>query len=61
MGPKPDEEVPRGDTAADKTAAEIEAKRIEDKIDRDLRDSFPASDPPGWTMGTRKRPTGKDE
>ena len=34
--------------------------RVEAKIDRDLRDSFPASDPPGWVLGV-KRPSAEKE
>ena len=34
--------------------------RVEAKIDRDLKDSFPASDPPGWVLGV-KRPSAEKE
>jgi len=35
--------------------------RIEGKIDRDLQDSFPASDPPGWVLGVKRPPAEKEE
>lgn len=35
--------------------------RIEGKIDRDLQDSFPASDPPGWVLGVNRPPAEKEE
>jgi hypothetical protein len=35
--------------------AEDAAGALEDEIDATLEDSFPASDPPSWTLGTDHR------
>jgi hypothetical protein len=35
--------------------------RVEAKIDRDLADSFPARDPPGWVLGVKRRDAEKEE
>jgi hypothetical protein len=42
----------------EKRAEEADRKtreeRIEEKIDRNLEDSFPASDPPEWVLGVER-------
>lgn len=37
--------------AEETRAGVVSEDRVEAKIDRDLADTFPASDPPGWVLG----------
>ncbi len=50
----------KGTTPEGGTADE-QCEMIEAEVDRTLDDSFPASDPPSWTLGTDHRADTDDE
>lgn len=43
--------VEKNDSVLDKKS-QVEGEMSEAEIDKNLQDTFPASDPPSWTLGT---------
>ena len=45
----------RDDETTPNTTPRDEGEMSEAEIDRNLQDTFPASDPPSWTLGTNHK------
>jgi hypothetical protein len=48
-------EMTKDENHSSQDGAKPSGAMSEDEIDRNLRETFPASDPPSWTLGTNHR------
>jgi len=56
MQPQPPLMQPRPHAAEDVFEQVRRVRRREQRLDDTIDQSFPASDPPGWTLGPNRRP-----